>query len=103
MNQAQKEAYLREYSTLKSEGEPFFPYSVTHDGVMACIVMAVIIFFSLLFGAELGPKADRSDVNGRCAGGARTQFDACYRNSSAALSRAHRTARRVRFVRTHHQ
>jgi ubiquinol-cytochrome c reductase cytochrome b subunit/menaquinol-cytochrome c reductase cytochrome b/c subunit len=25
---------------------------------MACIVMAVIIFLSLLFGAELGPKAD---------------------------------------------
>ena len=58
MNQAQKEAYLRDYSALKNEGEPFFPYAVWHDGVMACIVMAVIIFFSLLFGAELGPKAD---------------------------------------------
>ena len=58
MNQAEKEAYLREYSALKSEGEPFFPYSVTHDGVMACIMMAVIIFLALLFGAELGPKAD---------------------------------------------
>jgi len=58
MNQAEKEAYLRDYSVLKNEGEPFFPYSVTHDGVMACIVLAVIIFFALLFGAELGPKAD---------------------------------------------
>jgi len=58
MNQAEKEAYLRDYSVLKNEGEPFFPYSVTHDGVMACIVMAVIIFFALMFGAELGPKAD---------------------------------------------
>jgi ubiquinol-cytochrome c reductase cytochrome b subunit/menaquinol-cytochrome c reductase cytochrome b/c subunit len=58
MNQAQKEAYLRDYSRLKSEGEPFFPYAVTHDGLMACIVMAVIIFLALMFGAELGPKAD---------------------------------------------
>src|SRR6516165_10474289 len=58
MNQAQKEAYLRDYSRLKSEGEPFFPYAVTHDGLMACIVMAVIIFLSLMFGAELGPKVN---------------------------------------------
>jgi menaquinol-cytochrome c reductase cytochrome b/c subunit len=58
VNQAEKEAYLREYSTLKSEGKPFFPYAVAKDGVMACIVLAVIIFLSLLFGAELGPKAN---------------------------------------------
>ena len=32
MNQAEKEAYLREYSVLKNEGEPFFPYAVFHDG-----------------------------------------------------------------------
>ncbi len=58
MNQAEKEAYLREYSILKSEGKPFFPYAVAKDGVMACIVLAVIIFLALLFGAELGPKAN---------------------------------------------
>ena len=58
MNQAEKEAYLRDYSILKNEGEPFFPYSVSHDGVMACLVLVVIIFFALMFGAELGPKAD---------------------------------------------
>ena len=58
MNQAEKEAYLREYSILKNEGKPFFPYAVTKDAVMAVIVMAVIIFLSLMFGAELGPKAD---------------------------------------------
>jgi quinol---cytochrome c reductase cytochrome c subunit, bacillus type len=58
MNQAEKETYLREYSQLKNEGEPFFPYAVFHDGAMACIVMAVIIFLALMFGAELGPKAD---------------------------------------------
>jgi len=58
MNQAEKEAYLRDYSSLKNEGKPFFPYAVVKDGAMACIVMAVIIFLSLMFGAELGPKAD---------------------------------------------
>lgn len=58
MNQAEKEAYLREYSLLKNEGEPFFPYSIAHDGYMAIIVMFVILFLSLIFGAELGPKVN---------------------------------------------
>ena len=58
MNQAQKEAYLREYSILKNEGKPFFPYAVAKDATMAMIVMGVIIFLALMFGAELGPKAD---------------------------------------------
>jgi menaquinol-cytochrome c reductase cytochrome b/c subunit len=58
MNHAEKEAYLREYSILKNEGKPFFPYAVAKDGSMALIVMIVIIFLALLFGAELGPKAD---------------------------------------------
>ncbi len=58
MNQAQKEAYLREYSLLKNQGKPFFPYAVAKDGTMAAIVMVVIIFLALLFGAELGPKAN---------------------------------------------
>src|ERR1700744_6174431 len=57
MNQAQKEEYLREYSILKNEGKPFFPYAVTKDGAMAVIVMIVIIFLALMFGAALGPKA----------------------------------------------
>src|SRR5256714_8654647 len=58
MNQAQKEAYLREYSIMKNEGKPFFPYAVAKDGTMAAIVLAVIIFLALMFGAELGPKED---------------------------------------------
>jgi quinol---cytochrome c reductase cytochrome c subunit, bacillus type len=58
VNQAQKEAYLREYSILKNEGKPFFPYAVAKDGTMAAIVMLMVIFLALLFGAELGPKAD---------------------------------------------
>ena len=58
MNQRQKEQYLREYAILKSQGKPFFPYAVAKDSVMACIVMACIIGASLVFGAELGSKAN---------------------------------------------
>ena len=58
MNQADKEAYLREYSILKNEGKPFFPYAVAKDSLMAMIVIFVIAFLALMFGAELGPKAD---------------------------------------------
>src|SRR5947209_539433 len=58
MNQAQKEGYLREYSILKNEGKPFFPYAVAKDGTMAAIVVLLIILLAFLFGAEQGPKAD---------------------------------------------
>jgi quinol---cytochrome c reductase cytochrome c subunit, bacillus type len=58
MNRAEKEQYLREYSIHKARGHPFFPYAVLHDGVMACLVMAVIISLSLILGAELGPKVN---------------------------------------------
>jgi len=56
MNQADKERYLREYSILKNQGKPFFPYAVAKDGLMALIVMLVIMFLSLMFGAEIGPQ-----------------------------------------------
>jgi menaquinol-cytochrome c reductase cytochrome b/c subunit len=58
MNQAEKQAYLREYSILKSKGKPFFPYAVAKDSIMAAITVLLIVFMSLMFGAELGPKAD---------------------------------------------
>jgi quinol---cytochrome c reductase cytochrome c subunit, bacillus type len=58
VNNQEKEHYLREYSILKSQGKPFFPYAVAKDALMACVVMAVIILMSLTLGAELGPKAD---------------------------------------------
>jgi menaquinol-cytochrome c reductase cytochrome b/c subunit len=58
MNRKEKEEYLREYGQLKAEGEPFFPYSVAQDSIMAVVVMAIIILMSLILGAELGPKAD---------------------------------------------
>ncbi len=58
MNKQEKEQYLREYSVLKAQGKPFFPYAVAKDGLMAVVVMAAIITMSLVLGAELGPKAD---------------------------------------------
>jgi menaquinol-cytochrome c reductase cytochrome b/c subunit len=58
MNAREKQEYLREYSLLKNQGKPFFPYAVAKDSIMACVVLASIIGMSILFGAELGPKAD---------------------------------------------
>jgi menaquinol-cytochrome c reductase cytochrome b/c subunit len=58
LNQREKEAYLREYSILKAQGKPFFPYAVAKDSIMAAIVLLSIVFMSIMFGAELGPKAD---------------------------------------------
>ena len=58
MNQREKEAYLREYSILKSKGKPFFPYAVAKDSLMAVVVMASIIAMAIVLGAELGPKVD---------------------------------------------
>ena len=58
MNHRQKEQYLREYSILKNQGKPFWPYAVAKDGAMAIVVVAAIMLMSLILGAELGPKAD---------------------------------------------
>ena len=58
MNRREKELYLREYAQLKSEGKPFYPYAVAKDSIMAAIVVLSIILMALMFGAELGPKAD---------------------------------------------
>jgi menaquinol-cytochrome c reductase cytochrome b/c subunit len=58
VNQREKELYLREYALLKAQGKPFFPYAVAKDSVMACVVLLSIITMSIIFGAELGPKAD---------------------------------------------
>jgi menaquinol-cytochrome c reductase cytochrome b/c subunit len=58
VNAREREQYLREYSILKSQGKPFFPYAVAKDSWMAALVLFVIIAMAILFGAELGPKAD---------------------------------------------
>ena len=63
MNAREKEQYLREYSILKNQGKPFFPYAVAKDGAMAAIVLAVNIGMAVILGAELGPKADQTTTS----------------------------------------
>ena len=58
MNSRDKQEYLQEYEVLKKKGKPFFPYAVLKDSVMMFVVALVIVFMSLMLGAELGPKAD---------------------------------------------
>jgi menaquinol-cytochrome c reductase cytochrome b/c subunit len=58
VNKREREQYLREYSILKNQGKPFFPYAVAKDSVMAAITLGVIILMAILLGAELQPKAD---------------------------------------------
>jgi ubiquinol-cytochrome c reductase cytochrome b subunit/menaquinol-cytochrome c reductase cytochrome b/c subunit len=58
VNQREKEQYLRDYSLLKAQGKPFFPYAVAKDSAMAAVVVLTIVAMSIVLGAELGPKAD---------------------------------------------
>jgi menaquinol-cytochrome c reductase cytochrome b/c subunit len=58
MNRRDKEAYLRDYESLKKKGKPFFPYAVLKDSTMALIVVVVIAVISVVLGAEQGPKVD---------------------------------------------
>jgi menaquinol-cytochrome c reductase cytochrome b/c subunit len=58
VNLRERERYLRDYSIMKGQGKPFFPYAIMKDSLMAAITIGVIIMLSILFGAELGPKAD---------------------------------------------
>jgi quinol-cytochrome oxidoreductase complex cytochrome b subunit len=58
MKPADKQAYLEEYELLKKKGKPFFPYAILKDSAMALLVVGVIIFMSIMLGAEQGPKAD---------------------------------------------
>jgi menaquinol-cytochrome c reductase cytochrome b/c subunit len=58
MNAREREEYLREYSVLKSQGKPFFPYAIAKDGAMAAIIVLTTVVMAIFLGAELGPKAD---------------------------------------------
>jgi menaquinol-cytochrome c reductase cytochrome b/c subunit len=58
VNRREKEAYLREYETLKKKGKPFFPYAVLKDTTMMLIVALVIVALAIVLGAEQGPKVD---------------------------------------------
>jgi menaquinol-cytochrome c reductase cytochrome b/c subunit len=58
VNAREREEHLREYSIMKNQGKPFFPYAIAKDSIMACVTLGVIILMSIVLGAELGEKAD---------------------------------------------
>jgi len=58
VNAREKEQYLREYHVFKAQGKRFCPYTVFKGGTMATLTLVVIIAAAIVFGAELGPKAD---------------------------------------------
>jgi quinol-cytochrome oxidoreductase complex cytochrome b subunit len=58
MNRREKQEYLQGYEALKKKGKPFFPYAVMKDSVIMLVTVLVIVFMSLMLGAEMGPKAD---------------------------------------------
>jgi hypothetical protein len=67
VNQREKEEYLREYSILKSQGKPFFPYAVAKDGLMGCVVVAVIMALSIVLGSRARAQGERGDDHLRAA------------------------------------
>ena len=69
MNQREKEAYLREYSILKAQGKPFFPYAVAKDSLMGLLVVVVIIVLSMLLRRRARPEGHARDDDLRAAPG----------------------------------
>ena len=50
-----------DYYKLKEEGKSFYPYSVFKDLVVGLLVIAVVFFLAVYFGAELEDPANPSD------------------------------------------
>ncbi|MBI4124590.1 MAG: cytochrome b N-terminal domain-containing protein [Deltaproteobacteria bacterium] len=50
-----------DYKKLKEEGKSFYPHSVFKDMVMAVLVIGVLFFLSIHFGADLEDPADPTD------------------------------------------
>lgn len=49
------------YKELKERGKSFYPHSVFKDVVMACLVIGLLFFLSIYFGADLEDPADPTD------------------------------------------
>jgi len=58
VNDAQKEAYKRDYAQAKEEGKPFFPYAVYKDTIIGALVIGFIIFLAIWARVEVGPEVD---------------------------------------------
>lgn len=50
-----------DYQTLKSQGKSFYPYSVFKDVVMGLLVVGILFFLAIHFGADLEDPADPTD------------------------------------------
>ncbi|MCL4535592.1 MAG: c-type cytochrome [Bacteroidetes bacterium] len=62
MNAEDKEEYRRHYQAEKAEGEPFFPYSVVKDTLVAMLVFLVLIGLVVAFGVPLESQADPTNT-----------------------------------------
>lgn len=58
MNEAQKEAYKKDYAEAKRQGKPFFPYAIYKDTIVASLVIGIIIFLAIWARVEVGPEVD---------------------------------------------
>lgn len=50
-----------DYKTLKEQGKSFYPHSIFKDTVVALLLVGVLVFLSLHFGADLENPADPTD------------------------------------------
>jgi mono/diheme cytochrome c family protein len=56
------EAYRRRYADLKAKGKSFFPYTVFKDTLVALLVLGLLSWLSLHYGAGLEDPADPTDT-----------------------------------------
>jgi len=61
MNDEAKRRTLESYQRAKEQGEPFFPYAVFRDAVVALLLLALLIGLAYFVGAPLEARADPSD------------------------------------------
>ena len=63
MNRQEKEQYLREYSILKSQGKPFFPYAVYKDLIIATLAIGLVIVFAIWHRVEIGEPVNPASTD----------------------------------------
>lgn len=58
-----KEAYQEAYQRAKERGEPFYPYTVAKDAVVAFLVFLIVLALAIFVGAETEGIADPTDTS----------------------------------------
>lgn len=54
--------YDRLYKKAKEKGVPFFPYAVVKDALVAALILGLLSFLAIKFGADLEDLADPTDT-----------------------------------------